>query len=93
MYIIADEVYQLLYFDKKPDLPLYYYGGNVFSLSSFSKILAPSLRLGWIQCNDKLMNMLSRYHNNYTLTMKYHYQIVVVVIYDHIQIELIHIFM
>ena len=59
MYIIADEVYQLLYFDKKPDLPLYYYGGNVFSLSSFSKILAPSLRLGWIQCNDELMNMLS----------------------------------
>jgi diaminopimelate epimerase len=59
MYIIADEVYQLLYFDKKPDLPLYYYGANVFSLSSFSKILAPSLRLGWIQCNDKLMKMLS----------------------------------
>ncbi len=59
MYIIADEVYQLLYFDKKPDLPLYYYGANVFSLSSFSKILAPSLRLGWIQCNNKLMKMLS----------------------------------
>lgn len=59
MYIIADEVYQLLYFDEKPPLPLYYYGGNVFSLSSFSKILAPSLRLGWIQCNDDLMKMLS----------------------------------
>lgn len=58
MYIIADEVYQLLYFDEKPPLPLYYYGGNVFSMSSFSKILAPSLRLGWIQCNDKLMSML-----------------------------------
>ena len=59
MYIIADEVYQLLYFDKKPPPPLYYYGGNVFSLSSFSKILAPSLRLGWIQCNSILMKMLS----------------------------------
>lgn len=59
MYIIADEVYQLLYFDHKPDLPLYYYGGNIFSVSSFSKILAPSLRLGWIQCNDRLMEILS----------------------------------
>ena len=59
MYIIADEVYQLLYFDEKPPPPLYYYGGNVFSLSSFSKILAPSLRLGWIQCNSTLMKMLS----------------------------------
>jgi len=59
IYIIADEVYQMLYFDEKPPPPLYYYGGNVFSLSSFSKILAPSLRLGWIQCNPNLMKMLT----------------------------------
>ena len=46
--IIADEVYQFLYFNEKPPLPMYTYSNNAFSLFSFSKILAPSLRLGWI---------------------------------------------
>lgn len=60
MHIIADEVYQLLSFkdEDKPPMPLCYYSSNVFSLSSFSKILAPSLRLGWIQSSDKLLNVL-----------------------------------
>jgi DNA-binding transcriptional MocR family regulator len=51
--IIADEVYQFLYFNKlnKPPKPLYYYGGNVISIGSFSKILSPAIRLGWIQTN------------------------------------------
>ena len=58
--ILADEVYQLLSFDDEhiPPHPLYYYGGNVFSLSSFSKILAPSLRLGWCQANRELLKIL-----------------------------------
>ena len=60
MIILADEVYQLLYFDEsnKPPKPLYYYGGLTYSISSFSKILAPSLRLGWIQSSDKLLKVL-----------------------------------
>lgn len=60
MLIIADEVYQLLSFkdEGKPPLPLCYYSNNVFSLSSFSKILAPSLRLGWIQSSDKLLHQV-----------------------------------
>lgn len=60
IHIIADEVYQLLYFNQedKPPKPLCYYSDNVYSLSSFSKILAPSLRLGWIQSSDKLLNIL-----------------------------------
>ena len=60
IHIIADEVYQLLYFnnDDKPPKPLCYYSDNVFSLSSFSKILAPSLRLGWVQSSNKLLNLL-----------------------------------
>lgn len=58
--IIADEVYQFLYFDpaNKPPKPLYYYGGNVLSIGSFSKILCPALRLGWIQANDTLISKL-----------------------------------
>ena len=60
MTVIADEVYQLLYFDEedKPPAPLYYYGDNMISLGSFSKILAPSLRLGWIQTSEKIMKRL-----------------------------------
>ena len=60
MIILADEVYQLLYFDEldKPPKPLYYYGGLTYSISSFSKILAPSLRLGWIQSSQKLLKIL-----------------------------------
>lgn len=60
--VIADEVYQLLYFDEDPPPPLIYNDcDRVVSLNSFSKIFAPSLRLGWIhtRCKsimDKLVN-------------------------------------
>jgi aspartate/methionine/tyrosine aminotransferase len=58
--IIADEVYQFLYFNNlnKPPKPLFYYGGNIISIGSFSKILSPSLRLGWIQTTAKLYKIL-----------------------------------
>jgi 2-aminoadipate transaminase len=60
-YIMADEVYQLLYFDEKhkPPMPLCYYTPKAFSMGSFSKILAPGLRLGWIQIkNPDMMSKL-----------------------------------
>lgn len=48
--IVADEVYHLLNYTAQ--LPRAFAGfageGNVLSLGSFSKILAPGLRLGWI---------------------------------------------
>jgi len=54
--IVADEPYQLLNFDAAPPSA---YGtmtesGTVVSLGSFSKILAPGMRLGWIQTSDAL---------------------------------------
>jgi 2-aminoadipate transaminase len=60
MLVIADEVYQLLYFDddKTPPNPLKYYHENFISLGSFSKILAPSLRLGWIHASPKILNKI-----------------------------------
>lgn len=56
-FIVADEVYQLLSFDTTPPPPLISYdrSGTVLSVGSFSKILAPGLRLGWLQGSPKLL--------------------------------------
>jgi 2-aminoadipate transaminase len=58
--IVADEVYQLLhYFDKPPPaLGTMIDRGNILSLGSFSKIMAPGLRLGWIQTSPILMKQI-----------------------------------
>ena len=49
--IVADEVYHLLDYATPPPPPFAAYvdSGKVLSLGSFSKILAPGLRLGWVQ--------------------------------------------
>jgi len=57
--LVADEVYQFLHFGKSGDVPptpFWALPGSekgVVSLQSFSKILAPGLRLGWLQSRDK----------------------------------------
>ena len=58
--IVADEVYQLLhYFDQPPPaLGTMTDRGNILSLGSFSKIMAPGLRLGWIQTSPNLMQQI-----------------------------------
>jgi DNA-binding transcriptional MocR family regulator len=58
--ILADEVYQLLYYGAPPPPSFGALGaaGNVLSLGTFSKILAPGLRLGWIQTTPELMKTL-----------------------------------
>ena len=58
--IVADEVYQLLsYFDEPPPaLGTMIDSNTVISLGSFSKILAPGLRLGWIQTSAVLRQRL-----------------------------------
>ncbi len=59
--IAADEVYQLLAYKGTPPLSMakYIEAATVLSLGSFSKILAPGLRLGWIQTHPDLMNRLA----------------------------------
>ena len=59
-YIVADEVYQLLHYSAVPPLPLANWVGNgrILSVGSFSKILAPGLRLGWIQAAPDLIAQL-----------------------------------
>ena len=58
--IVADEAYQLLYYDAPPPRALGTYAdsGHVLSLGSFSKILAPGMRLGWIQTSPVLVKRL-----------------------------------
>ena len=57
--LVADEVYQFLHFGERADVPptpFWALAGaekGVVSLQSFSKILAPGLRLGWLQTHDK----------------------------------------
>jgi DNA-binding transcriptional MocR family regulator len=49
--VLADEVYHCLSYEDPPPPPLASFidSGTVLSLGSFSKILAPGLRLGWVQ--------------------------------------------
>ena len=58
--IAADEVYQMLWYREPPPPALGTLAerGNILSLGSFSKILAPGLRLGWIQTSQPLMERL-----------------------------------
>jgi DNA-binding transcriptional MocR family regulator len=58
--IVADEVYQLLHYYERPPPA---FGtmidtDTVLSLGSFSKILAPAMRLGWIQTGPGLRRRL-----------------------------------
>jgi DNA-binding transcriptional MocR family regulator len=58
--VLADEVYQLLsYNDPVPQsFATHIDLGNIVSLGSFSKILAPGLRLGWIQAAIPIIQRL-----------------------------------
>ena len=59
--VVADEVYQLLAYTGTPPAPMAKFteAATVLSLGSFSKILAPGLRLGWIQTHPDLMSRLT----------------------------------
>lgn len=61
-YVVADEVYHLLAYTTAPPPPMASYdaSGRVISLGSFSKILAPGLRLGWIQTAPDLIRRMTR---------------------------------
>lgn len=53
--IVADEVYHFLNYTvtPPPSFGAYVDDGHVLALGSFSKILAPGLRLGWVQAETK----------------------------------------
>ncbi len=59
--IVADEVYHFLNYSDQQIRPFAAYTDleTVISLSSFSKILAPGLRLGWMQAHPKVIKRLT----------------------------------
>lgn len=56
-WVVADEVYQMLHYTERPPVSFGHYvdRGPVLSLGTFSKILAPGLRLGWIQATPAVV--------------------------------------
>ena len=62
LLIVADEVYHLLAYTLTPPPPFASYSGqekHVISLNSFSKVLAPGLRLGWLQSHPDLIKQMT----------------------------------
>ncbi len=55
--LVADEVYHFLSYKEQPPLSFAseIENGKILSLGSFSKILAPGLRLGWMQANPEIL--------------------------------------
>lgn len=60
-YVIADEVYHFLSWDENYYYPMADYHPKIVSLGSFSKILAPALRVGWIYQNTNHLNYYDVY--------------------------------
>lgn len=57
-YLIEDGAYSFLSFDGKIEKPLCASYEKSFHLGSFSKIVAPGLRIGWIRADRSLINEL-----------------------------------
>ena len=68
--VAADEAYHLLHHGDPPPPPLAAYdrsdGGCVVSLGSFSKVLAPGIKLGWVQARPALIDRYTYAGANYS---------------------------
>lgn len=60
LLLVADEVYQFLHYTEEllPPMGTWNTQCPLISLGSFSKILAPGLRLGWMHASEKLIKKL-----------------------------------
>ena len=62
LLVVADEVYHFLNYSDDPPPPMGNWTGTcpLISLGSFSKILAPGLRLGWMHTNVGLIKKMTK---------------------------------
>ncbi|MBT6276072.1 MAG: PLP-dependent aminotransferase family protein [Chromatiales bacterium] len=64
-YVIADEAYQLVNFDNSNAglLPLFYEDDpddpRILSVGTFSKLIGPGMKVGWVQAQPALLNPLA----------------------------------
>ena len=64
-YVIADEAYQLLSFEEGAPgvVPMYYEDDasdpRVLSIGTFSKLIGPGIKVGWIQAHPSLLKPIS----------------------------------
>jgi 2-aminoadipate transaminase len=74
--LIEDSPYTELYFDEKNKSISSLIPNNSFHLGSFSKTLCPSLRIGWIRANKKLIDEYlkndKKYQNHLNILRKYY---------------------
>lgn len=61
--IVEDDAYRHLHFEQEPPPPLKALDrqGNVIYINTFSKVLFPGLRLGWVAASRPFMERLTRY--------------------------------
>jgi DNA-binding transcriptional MocR family regulator len=61
--IVADEAYQLLSFEKIEEKPMFYHDDpadpRVLSISTFSKLIGPGVKIGWIQAHEQLLKPMT----------------------------------
>ena len=56
--LIEDDAYMFLRFDGSISTPISSFYDKSFHLGSFSKIIAPGLRVGWIRADEKLLDKI-----------------------------------
>jgi 2-aminoadipate transaminase len=59
-WVVEDDPYRELWFDTPPSPALPAYTSNAITLGSFSKTIAPGLRVGWLAASGDLRNALVR---------------------------------
>ena len=68
--VASDEAYHLLHYGDAPPAPMAAYDdspdGRVLSLGSFSKILAPGIKLGWVQAKPTLVDSYTYAGSNFS---------------------------
>lgn len=59
-WVVEDDAYRRLWFDAPPPPPIAAHGERVVRMGTFSKILSPGLRVGWVSAPPALRRALVR---------------------------------